>query len=129
MAPKTKANHGASSVSTTTATVVLQTNPAKRVRNALSAIQESGEADLDSQWGHLQTAYLPETVVDAALREKLRFLLMKTNGEGGEYVDADSKLLLWAKIGEEVGRDGYDAEVVHDYFVKWLDVLKSLSCS
>ncbi|KAF4651166.1 hypothetical protein FOZ61_010688 [Perkinsus olseni] len=203
MAPKTKANHGASSVSTANATVVLQANPAKRVRDALSSIQENGQTGLDSQWGHLQmawaslsysvagkdvgpdpaafhsacklarhplatkddsfgpeegyanfnydalrqkltsatakvsgpnwplllvglAAYLPETVVDAALREKLRTLLVRTSGEGEEYVDVDSKLLLWGKIGEEVGKDGYDAELVHEYFMEWLDVLKSL---
>ncbi|KAF4711935.1 hypothetical protein FOZ63_031797, partial [Perkinsus olseni] len=66
------------------------------------------------------------TVVDAALREKLRTLLVRTSGEGEEYVDIDSKLLLWGKIGEEVGKDGYDAELVHEYFMEWLDVLKSL---
>ncbi|KAF4651454.1 hypothetical protein FOL47_000403, partial [Perkinsus chesapeaki] len=217
MDPKNKPEHGASSETSTT--VVLQENPVKRIRNALSSVQVNDEKDLDNQWLLLQSqstyrqllatigitsnsvawsglnfsiggkdvgpdpavfhkesklarhpsatkddsfasedgfadfdydalcqklssaasrisgptwpvllvglaAYLPETVVDAALRENIKVLVMRK--EKNTKVDTTSKLLLWMKIGEEASKDDYDSNTLNGYFKDWLATLKSL---
>ncbi|KAF4652683.1 hypothetical protein FOL47_010902, partial [Perkinsus chesapeaki] len=82
---------------------------------------------LGPKWGSYLTvlaAYLPETVVDTALREKLRTSVTTTAANGRVSFNKDAPILLWKKIGEEVNKDQYDQGLVYSYSTDWTTTLK-----
>ncbi|EER01630.1 hypothetical protein Pmar_PMAR002625 [Perkinsus marinus ATCC 50983] len=73
------------------------------------------------KWGPLLVglaAYLPETVVDTALRSNLKEALFSSTN-GVEKFDPKSDLLLWTAITKEASKGICDNDMLKEYFVKW----------
>ncbi|KAF4733526.1 hypothetical protein FOZ62_002741 [Perkinsus olseni] len=126
----------------------------ERVRTALAAVPGGGNEELEAEWSQLQTqstyrqllavtgvsanalawsgleftkaAYLPETVVDTALRALFKKELFVTSDEGVEKFNPDSALLLWTAISKEASKKDCDSATLNEYFVKWTSALKAL---
>ncbi|KAF4649719.1 hypothetical protein FOZ61_001042, partial [Perkinsus olseni] len=80
------------------------------------------------KWGPLLVglaAYLPETVVDTALRTNLKEALFTSIG-GVEKFNPKSDLLLWTFITKEASKKDYNADVLNGYFTRWTNALKIL---